>query len=325
MIRPTTSRFLLRSLATAAALAFAGSHASAQSTLYGIGGTDTGAGPNAAAYTLFSFNSSTPGTTTTVGTVTASTGYVVTSIAFQPTTGQLYGFQYNATTQQGQLVTINRFSAAVTTVGTAFTIGSISGTAGNSATISFNPTNGAVRLVTGTYGNYRINATTGALIAQDANVGYAAGDPNVNNTFQIASLAYSNTTTLYDIDYVNGYLATQNITAGTAAPAGQLTSVGSLGITPTQGAPSVGFTIGLNNTAFLNSTVSTQGGAVRDNLYSVNLTTGATTILGSIGSTTTFNTVDIAAFVVPEPGTHAMFVLGSAALLAVAVRRRRTI
>ena len=87
----------------------------------------------------------------------------------------------------------------------------------------------------------------------------------------------------------------------------------------------MGFTIGLNNTAFLNSTVSTQGGAVRDNLYSVNLTTGATTILGSIGSTTTFNTVDIAAFVVPEPGTHAMFVLGGAALLAVAVRRRRTI
>ena len=319
MIRLTT----IRSLAAAMVLAFVGSQAaSAQSLLYGIGGTDTGAGPNAASYTLFNFNSNTPGTINTVGTVTASAGYVVTSIAFQPTTGQLYGFQYNASTNQGQLVTINRFSAAVTTVGNAFTIGSTLGSAGNSATISFNPSNGAIRLVTGTNGNFRISPTTGALLGQDANVSYVANDPNVNNTFQIATVAYGSNATLYDIDYINNSLATQNITPGTAAPSGQLSTVGALGITLTQGAPSVGFTIGLNNAAFLNSTVNTQGGAVQDYLYSVNLANGAATAVGLISGTTTFNTVDIAAFV-PEPGTYALFALSGAALLLVTTRRRR--
>lgn len=319
MTQLITPRSLLHSLAAAAVLAFGGSQAaSAQSLLYGIGGTDTGAGPNAAAYTLFNFNSTTPGTINNVGTVAASTGFVVTSIAFQPTTGQLYGFQYNAATNQGQLVTINRFSAAVTPLMTPFTIGSISGTAGNTATISFNTTSGAIRLVTGTYGNYRLSAA-GVLLGQDPNVAYAPGDVNVNNTFQISTVAYSANTTLFDIDYVNGYLVTQNISTTNN---GQLTSRGPLGITLTQGAPSSGFTIGLGDAAFLNSTVSTQGGAVRDNLYSVNLTTGAATSLGLISGSATFNTVDIAAFV-PEPGTYALLGLGGAVLLLVVRRQRR--
>lgn len=319
-LRATTATSLLALMA-----AFAGSRdASAQTTLYGIGGADTGNGPNASAYSLFTFNSATPGTATTIGTVATTTGYALESIAFQPGTNTLYGFQYNGSTNQGQLVTINRTTAALTTLGSAFAIGSISGNSGNSATISFNPTNGAIRLVTGTYGNYRINASTGALIAQDASVAYAPGDPNANNTFQIGSLAYNsnNPTTLYDVDYVTGNLATQNITAGTMAPSGQLTTVGPLGIVPTQGAPSTGFTIAAGNLAFLNSTDSTQGGAVQDRLYSVSLTTGAAAPLGLIGASATFNTVDIAAFVVPEPGTYALCLVGLGAV-AFGVRRRR--
>ena len=69
-LRTTTATSLL-----ALTAAFAGSQgASAQTTLYGIGGTDTGAGPNATAYTLFSLNSTAPTATTTIGTVTPSTG-----------------------------------------------------------------------------------------------------------------------------------------------------------------------------------------------------------------------------------------------------------
>ncbi len=315
---------LTRSLASAALLALAGtvgaSHtAAAQSLLYGIGGTDTGAGPNAAAYTLFSFQSSTPGTTTTVGTVTATTGYALESIAFQPTTGNLYGYQFNTTTNQGQLVTINRATGALATLGSPVTIGSISGSNGNSATISFNPSNGAIRLVTGTNGNFRFNAATGALLGQDANVAYASGDPNVNNTFQISGVAYTSGAALYDVDNINNVLATQNLSTGA------LTTVGTLGFTATQGSGSEGFTIGSGNVAFLNSTNSGQGGAVRDNLYSVNLTTGAATSLGLIGGSATFNTVDIAAFVVPEPGTYALCGLSGAALVVLAARRRHAV
>ncbi|MBE7189733.1 DUF4394 domain-containing protein, partial [Jatrophihabitans endophyticus] len=292
------TRLLTTTALCTAAFLFAGSpRADAQTLLYGVGGTDTGAGPNAAAYTLFDFSSAAPSATTTVGTVTTSAGYALESIAFQPTTGSLYGFQYNGTTNQGQLVTINRSTGALATVGTAFTIGSISGSAGNSATISFNPTNGVVQLVTGTYGNYRINPATGGLLGQDASVAYAAGDTNANNTFQISSLAHNNAGTLYDIDYINNVLTTQDLSTGA------LHTVGLLGFTATQGAPSEGFTIGAGNAAFLNSTASTQGGAVRDSLYSVNLATGAATSLGAIGGSATFNTVDLAAYVVPEPGT----------------------
>lgn len=290
--------------------------AKAQSLIYGIGGTDTGTGPNAAAYSLFSFNSATPGTINTIGPVATTTGFTLQSIAFQPTTGNLYGFQYNGTTSQGQLVTIDRTTGVVGPVGTPFTIGSIAGSAGNSAAISFNPTNGAVRLVTGTYGNYRINPVTGTLNGQDASVTYAAGDPNANNTFQVSTLAYNNTGTLYDIDYINNNLATQSLASG------ELNTVGFLGITATQGAASEGFTIGLGNAAFLNVTPSTAGNAVQDSLYSVNLATGTAALLGSIGSSATFNTADLAAFV-PEPGAYALCGLGIASLLAPALRRRR--
>ena len=319
MIQPKMTRSWLRSLTLASLAALAGTFAgvqiaSAQSLIYGIGGMDTGAGPNASAYTLFNFQSNAPGTTTAVGTVTPTAGYVLTSIAFQPSTGNLYGFQYNGTSL-GQLVTIKRSTGALAAVGSPFTIGSISGSFGNSATISFNPSSGGVRLVTGTNGNFTLNATTG-VATQGTSVVYASGDPNVNNTYQISTVAYTNNATLYDIDYANNSLATQNLTTG------MLSTVGSLGFTATEGAPSEGFTIGLGNAAFLNSTNSGQAGAVRDNLYSVNLATGAATSLGLIGGATTFNTVDIAAFV-PEPGTYALFGLSGATLLLVLVRRRR--
>ena len=64
--------------------------------------------------------------------------------------------------------------------------------------------------------------------------------------------------------------------------------------------------------------MNTQGGAVRDNLYSINLANGTATSLGAIGGTT-FNTVDIAAFV-PEPGTYALLALSGVALLVVWLR-----
>lgn len=285
--------------------------------IYGIGGS------NAAAYTLFTFDASNPGATTTVGTVTTSANYVLESIAFQPSTGQLFGYQFNPTNNNGQLVTINRATGALAPVGTGFIVGSITGNAGNSATISFNPTNGAIRLDTGTLGNYRIDASTGAFIAQDQSLQYVAGDPNVNNTFQISTVAYlqNNPTTLYGIDYINNALVTQNITAGAVDPSGRLTTVGFTGITATQGPGSQGITLGLNGVADLNTNVNTDV-RVQDRFYTVNLTTGLASGGALIGTSSTFNTVDIAAFV-PEPGTYALMILGGLAVIGFGYRRHQ--
>lgn len=323
----TKRRFSLLHSAAATALltvaaALAGHPTASAQLIYGIGGTDTGAGPNAAAYTLFSFNAATPGATTAVGTVTPSAGFLLESIAFQPTTGQLFGYQFNATNNSGQLVTINRATGALTALNSPFVVGSITGNSGASAAISFNPVNGAIRLDTGTFGNYRFSAL-GAFIAQDQNLQYVAGDTNSGKTFQISTIAYlqNNPTTLYGIDYINNALVTQNITAGTADPSGRLTTVGFTGLTSTQGPGSQGITLGLNGVAYLSTNVNTDT-TVQDRLYTVSLTTGAATGGVLIGNSATFNTVSIAAFV-PEPGTYALLGLGGAAMLLVVVRRQR--
>lgn len=329
MLTSIKKSFRLRAVAAAACMlaAVAGTgSAGAQTVIYGIGGTDTGNGPNASAYTLFSFNSNAPGAVTNYGTVTPTTGYALMSIAFQPGTGQLFGLQFNGSTNQAQLLTINRTTAASAPVGSPFTIGSIAGTFSNSAVISFNPTNGAIRLDTGTQGNYRLNASTGAIIAQDANLNFAPSpDPNANNVPQISGIGYTqaNPTTLYGYDYASNSLVTQNITPGTASPSGQLATIGFSNLQAIQGANSTGFTVGLTGAGFLNSSVLGDATpAVRDHLYSVNLANGTVTDVGFIGASATFNTVDIAALV-PEPGTWVTLALGGLGLLAWRGRSRR--
>lgn len=298
------------------ASAFVGGSAASAQLIYGIGGS------NAASYTLFSFDASNPGATTTVGTVNTSANYVLESIAFQPTTGQLFGYQFNSSNNSGQLVTIDRTNATLAPVGSPFVVGSITGNSGNSAAISFNPTNGAIRLDTGTFGNYRFSAA-GAFIAQDQPLQYVNGDTNAGKTYQISTIAYlqNNPTTLYGIDYINNALVTQNITAGASDPSGRLTTVGFTGITAIQGPGSQGITLGLNGVAYLNANVNSDV-TVQDRFYIVNLTTGAATGGTLIGTSSTFNTADLAAFV-PEPGTYALMILGGLTVAGLGYRRRQ--
>lgn len=294
----------------------------AQDVIYGIGGNDTGTGPNASALTLFTFLSNAPATITTIGTVTTTSNYSLESIAMQPTTGVLYGLEYNGT--QGQLVTINRTGAALSTVGSAFTLGSIAGNRGNSASIAFNRQTGMLQLVTGAAANYTVNPTTGAL-STNGNLAYASGDVNSGSTFQISSVAFT-ANTLYDIDYTHNYLATQSLTIGT------LSSVGSngLGLIASQNAGSEGFTFPQKGVlGYLNTSTSTSG-VVQDRFYTVNLTTGVASNIGAIGTSTTFNTVDIttapdaaAAAAAPEPGTYILCLAGMGLIGMRFLRRRQ--
>lgn len=316
--RRAAAAFLL----AGASLCIAGGSCRAQDLIYGVGGNDSGSGPDASRLTLFSFLSNAPAVTTTIGTVTTTSNYVLESIAMQPVTGVLYGLEYNGA--QGQLVSIDRTNASLRTIGNAFALGSIAGNRGNSAAIAFNRQTGMLQLVTGAGYNYTVNPTTGAL-GTNGNLAYASGDVNSGSTFQISSLAFTGNT-LYDIDYAHNYLATQSVTVGT------LSSVGSngLGLIASQNAGSEGFTYPQRGAlGYLSASTSTSG-VLQDRFFTVNLTTGVASNIGAIGTSTTFNTVSIAtapdaaaAAAIPEPGTSILCMAGVLALGTGFWRRRR--
>lgn len=87
---------------------------------------------------------------------------------------------------------------------------------------------------------------------------------------------------------------------------GTLVTIGPLGITAL-GPNTMGFDIGsVSGTAYL-QTAETSG--TQDNLYTVDLGTGAATLVGAIGPST-LNTFGISAQAVPEPGTYALLGMG---------------
>lgn len=308
---------LLKKIGALAALCtlLAVGSASAQNTIYGFGGS----GFNPSTYSLISFSSATPGTVSSIGTITGITGgFTLQGIDFRPATGQLYGLAYDGS-NLAQLYTLNVTTAVATAVGSQFALGSASGGFGLSIGIGFNPTVDLLRVVTGTNGNFRVNPTTGAIVTTggaDGGLAYAAGDPNAANSYQIADGDYLGGN-LYDIDYINNVLAQQN-----PPNAGTLNTIGSLGITLVNGTRSTGFDIAPNGVAYLSANPQTDGGAVRQRLFTVNLATGAATSAGLIGSDANFNIIDIA--VVPEPSTWAMIALGACFCFLLG-RRRRTV
>ncbi len=213
---------------------------------------------------LVRFNSGTTTTTTTVGNIGGlQAGENIVGIDFRPANGQLY-----ALGSSSRLYTINVGTGVATQVGTtgAFTLN------GTEFGFDFNPTVDRIRVVSNTGQNLRLNPNDGAL---------AATDPNLNpGTPQVTAAAYTNnfagatTTTLYDIDTNNDTLYRQD-----PANAGTLVAVGALGV---DASAVNGFDIASSNgSAFAALTV---GGTTR--LYSINLTTGAATAVGTIGTGT---------------------------------------
>ena len=135
-----------------------------------------------------------------------------------------------------------------------------------------------------TANNYRINPATG-VATTDTQIAYAPGDAGAGIAPRVAGIAYSNnaagatSTTLYVIDTNRGVLAVQGSPGGTplSPSSGQLTTVGALGV-PTNDV--VGLDINRSGTVLASLTAPGTGVT---SLYSVNLTTGAATLIGPIG------------------------------------------
>lgn len=274
---------------------------------------------------IFQFDSGIPGSVSFLNNGVAipglQAGEFLVAIDFRPVAtnsaaaafnGVLYGLSGS-----NRLYTINTTSGAATQVGStgAFALN------GNAFGIDFNPVPDRLRVVSELEQNIRLNPNDGTLTATDTDLAYASGDPNVGINPNVVGAAYTNNfggataTTLYGIDSGRDVVVRQGGVNGIPSPnGGQLTTVGALGANTFD---EVGFDIsGLSGVAYASLTTRLGPLDTSSDLYTINLNTGAATLVGSIGAAGgpgAFITRDIAALVgtaVPEPGTFEMLGFG---------------
>jgi hypothetical protein len=270
--------------------------------------------------TIVSFDSDNPTSTSRVG-VTGIEGSL-SGIDFRPANSLLYGV-----TTANKIYTIDPTTGAanfVSTLSFAFNGGFESG-------VDFNPVPDRLRLVASNDQNLRFNVDNGLLgdfdantpgVQPDLNLAYAQGDPNAGANPNVTAAAYTNsfpggpsptrTTTLFGIDSNLDVLVRQNPPNN-----GVLGTVGSLGI---DFGPTGGFDIfsPANN-------VNTAFAASGSTLYTINLSNGSATTLGTIGSGDD-NIIGLAAKPVPEPATVGSLIgFGALALLGRSRRRVKSV
>ncbi|TRW15344.1 DUF4394 domain-containing protein [Glacieibacterium frigidum] len=274
------------------AVAFPASQASAER----IFGLTTG-------NTIVTFDSSTPGVTTTSGAIAGLGGDTLTGLDLRPATGTLYSVGTSGTVYainkdaSGRGYTAVSQGVATTPTGAAFGL-------------DFNPVPDRIRLISNTDQNLRINPTTGATIVDTVITS------NIGNV-DIIGAAYTNSrpgataTVLYAFDALNDTLLRSTNPNG-----GVYTNTNLAGAT----FGAFGFDIPVtSNFGFDISGGTGSAFANLDNVFgSVNLTTGVGTIIGNIGAG---NLVDITAASVPEPASWALMI-GGFGLVGAAMRRR---
>ena len=257
---------------------------------------------------LVSFDSSSPGALLSNVSITGlQANENLLGIDFRPANGLLYGL-----TDQSRIYTINTTTGAATLSSNLSTPLPVQ----NGYGTDFNPTVDRLR-ITGSNGiNLRVNVDTGA-VTIDTPLSYAPGDPHFGTPPSIGGSAYSNntagapTTTLYDLDIELNLIAIQN-----PPNAGTLNTVGPTGIV-SNSIERAGLDIvtdsGGTNQAF--AFMSTQNDP--NGFYTVNLGTGAVTLVGDIGGLRV-SYVDIAAQLAPTPpGGGGGVPLPPAALIAI--------
>ena len=278
---------------------------------------------------LFRFDSATPATITLIGSGTISglpAGEQLLAIDFRPAAtdspvgalnATLYGFG-----SSNRLYTIDTSTAMATQVGSAgaFTFN------GSSFGIDFNPVADRLRVVSDADENRRLNPDDGSLTATDTALAYATGDSGFGVDPNIVGAAYTNNfagaqfTTLYGIDANRDVLVRQGGVSGMPSPnGGQLTTIGPLGANTSN---DVGLDIsGLTGTAYASLTTRLGPLDTSSDLYTIDLLTGAATLVGSIGQPAGLGAIitqDIAApigLAVPEPRAYALFVLSMMTML----------
>jgi len=228
---------------------------------------------------LISFNATSPGTIlNTVAITGLGQGETLVGIDFRPRNKQLYGVS-----SASRIYTINTTTGAATVLGAAAFTPALSGTAFG---VDFNPVPDRIRVTSDTDQNLRLNQNDGTVAGTDTMLTYPMGDANAGANPNIVGVAYTNdfdgatSTTLYGIDSNLDILVRQGSIGGSpeSPNMGRLTTIGTLGVNTTD---QVGFDITApNDVAFASLTPM---GASSSSLYSINLNSGAATLVGAIG------------------------------------------
>lgn len=300
----TSPSWRLAGAAAAALATFAATAPAQAETIFGL--TTTNA--------LVSFDSLTPTQSSATVNITGLAGSDerILGIDLRPATGLLFGLG-----SAGNLYTLNASTGSATFVAAlmadpADATSPFAGLAGSSFGIDFNPTVDRLRITSNAGQNLRINPNTG-LVTTDTGLNGA--------TSSISASAYTNNdtnpatgTALYGIDGATDMLYTQ------APPNdGVQTAVGALGVNTSNVA---GFDI--SGTTGIAYAALTDGDTSKSGLYTVNLTTGAATLVGAFGfgGATAYAPplLDITVAAIPEPGSIALLAAG---LIGVGFATRR--
>ena len=230
---------------------------------------------------LLAFSSATPNALVTKLPISGLSGNEsLLGLDFRPATGQLY-----ALSDASRLYTINTTTAVATlVVSTPFSPGLM----GSAFGFDFNPVPDRIRVVSDAQQNLRLNPNNGVVAGTDTTLAFATGDSNANVTPNLVASAYTNNfagtpnTTLYGIDAQLDALVLQGSVGGSPVSpnTGQLSTVGGLGFNTND---QVGFDIASGSNAAFASLTTMIGLISLSSLYTVNLNTGAATLIGPIG------------------------------------------
>ncbi len=215
------------------------------------------------------------------------TGQMLMGMDVRPQDNRIYALGYRATDSVATIYTLNDTTSALSVYAGADSFKIALGAA--QAAFDFNPAANRLRIIgASNRQNYRLNLTVNPVtVTVDTALTFKTGDANVGKMPNVVSGAYTNSyngataTQLYDIETGNNILTNQN-----SANGGFLATTGALGITLDPNDLTTDLDIfstlfPVADSAFLAANV--MGGSSFDNLYTVNLTTGAATLVGRIG------------------------------------------
>ncbi|MFC7669867.1 DUF4394 domain-containing protein [Hymenobacter humi] len=243
-------------------------------------------------------------------------GQKLVGIDSRPSNGLVYGLGYDPskTTANAQLYTVNISSGAVTPVGTAIDLllGPI-GPLGQNIGFDFNPVADLIRVVSSNRANYSLDPNTGSVVLKGGDLTYSTGTltPGVTTAAYTNSTVGATSTTLYDIDKLNGSI----LTIQSPPNAGTLTRTQPQllldGIDNLSSSLGYGLDIANNSTTGLliqvefprsTTTFPNPTGLSATNLFDVNLESGVVSnkrTLIPAGSSSGFNVFDLAVPITP--------------------------